>query len=273
MFEIYLTTNLINGKKYIGQHKISKSYDYYLGSGKILKQAIEKYGRENFKKESLVFCETQEEANEKEKYYIKLFDAVNDDNFYNLAEGGYEGGFTYYKEYLEKNPEEKEKIEQKRLKAVKEWQQNNSEILKQLGQQNIQKCLDWCKQHPIEMQQIYEQNKEENTTRLKKWIEENPEKALEYRQKGTAALKKWNEEHPKEMKKNLSLGPWANKMKNGKRVRCINTGEIFLSIADAERAYNLYKDAIGRCLRGQTKTAGKHPLTGERLKWEYYIEE
>lgn len=40
---IYITTNLINGKKYIGQ---KKGYnDTYLGSGKILKLAIKKYGR------------------------------------------------------------------------------------------------------------------------------------------------------------------------------------------------------------------------------------
>ena len=39
---IYLTTNLINGKQYVGSHKGFKC-DNYLGSGKILIHAIKKY--------------------------------------------------------------------------------------------------------------------------------------------------------------------------------------------------------------------------------------
>ena len=47
---IYLTTNLINGKKYIGKH-FGAICDSYLGSGTLLQRAIAKYGKENFKKE------------------------------------------------------------------------------------------------------------------------------------------------------------------------------------------------------------------------------
>ena len=46
---IYLTTNLINNKKYLGRD--SQNRKTYLGSGKLLKLAILKYGVENFKKE------------------------------------------------------------------------------------------------------------------------------------------------------------------------------------------------------------------------------
>lgn len=46
---IYKTTNIINGKFYIGQD--SKNDPNYLGSGLLLNRAIEKYGIENFKKE------------------------------------------------------------------------------------------------------------------------------------------------------------------------------------------------------------------------------
>lgn len=273
MFEIYITTNLINGKKYIGQHKIVENKkDYYLGSGKLLKEAIEKYGKENFIKETIDYCETLEEANQKEKFYIALLDAIENENFYNLAAGGIGGGFIYYNEYLQSHPEEYDKILEKRKQALKQWQLNNPETLSQLGKQNIQKCLEWCKNHPEEIQKIYEENKEENIKRLKKWMEENPEQTKANREKGYQALQKWKEEHPEEVKKNLALGPQANKLKNGKKVRCITTGEIFLSIREAEKAYNLYKDAVGRCLRGIIKTAGKHPVTGEKLYWEYYEE-
>ena len=45
---IYKTTNLVNKKIYIGQD--SKNNPEYLGSGAIVKKAIKKYGKENFKK-------------------------------------------------------------------------------------------------------------------------------------------------------------------------------------------------------------------------------
>lgn len=43
---IYLTTNTINGKKYIGM--CTRDDDWYFGSGKLIKSAIKKYGKENF---------------------------------------------------------------------------------------------------------------------------------------------------------------------------------------------------------------------------------
>lgn len=67
---IYRTTNLINGKDYIGQHL--DHGDEYWGSGTMLKKALKKYGKSNFKKEILEDnILSQEEADRKELYYIK----------------------------------------------------------------------------------------------------------------------------------------------------------------------------------------------------------
>lgn len=88
---IYITTNLINNKKYIGQHKSEVFTEDYKGSGKLLIKAIEKYGIDNFKVELLEECDSLEELNEREKYWIRYYDAVDSNMFYNLIKGG-EGG-------------------------------------------------------------------------------------------------------------------------------------------------------------------------------------
>lgn len=84
---IYKTTNLLNGKIYIGQDK--KRNVNYLGSGKLILQAIKKYGKENFKKEVLEKCSTQQQLNEKESYWITFYNATDKNIGYNILPGGY----------------------------------------------------------------------------------------------------------------------------------------------------------------------------------------
>lgn len=55
IYFVYLTTNLINGKQYIGEHTTRKENDLYLGSGVLLHNAIKKYGRDNFKRTILEY--------------------------------------------------------------------------------------------------------------------------------------------------------------------------------------------------------------------------
>lgn len=88
-YTIYKITNLINGKYYIGKHQTKNLDDGYMGSGKVLKFAIEKYGIENFKKEILHIFDTETEMNAKEKELVVVCKES-----YNLNEGG-KGGFSY----------------------------------------------------------------------------------------------------------------------------------------------------------------------------------
>lgn len=88
---IYKTTNLVNGKIYVG--KDEKNNPEYLGSGKILKLVINKNGRDKFKKEILETCSTRKELNDREKYWIKELDSIKEG--YNIAEGG-TGGKTKF---------------------------------------------------------------------------------------------------------------------------------------------------------------------------------
>lgn len=69
-YGLYKITNLANGKMYIGKHVTSNLDDGYIGSGKILKYAIKKYGVESFIKEWLGFYEDEEELNYMERVFV-----------------------------------------------------------------------------------------------------------------------------------------------------------------------------------------------------------
>ena len=92
---IYKTTNIINGKIYIGlsTSTVDESTNYY-GSGKILHRAISKYGKENFTKEILESnIESKEILNQREIYYISKYNSTDDSIGYNITYGG-TGGDT-----------------------------------------------------------------------------------------------------------------------------------------------------------------------------------
>jgi hypothetical protein len=86
---IYKITNIINGKYYIGKHKTNQVDDGYMGSGKLIVAAIRKYGIDNFTKEILHYCISEEEMNAKETELV-----VVNEQTYNLCPGGH-GGFGY----------------------------------------------------------------------------------------------------------------------------------------------------------------------------------
>lgn len=87
-YVVYQTTNLVNGKIYVGQHKTIKgSKDYYIGSGSLIRQAIKKYGHENFKCEILHEFDTREEAAEMEALIVNE-DFIARPDVYNLMVGG-----------------------------------------------------------------------------------------------------------------------------------------------------------------------------------------
>ena len=83
---IYLIKNNINQKIYIGKHSTDNLDDGYMGSGILIRKAEQKYGKENFTKEYLAFCDTEEKLNWFEKFYIKKFNAR--EVGYNLTDGG-----------------------------------------------------------------------------------------------------------------------------------------------------------------------------------------
>ena len=92
-YYLYEIKNKINGKIYVGVHKTKNMNDGYMGSGKVIQDAIKKHGIENFTK---VILEMFDNSND---MFLKETEIVTDeflarDDVYNLRRGG-SGGFDY----------------------------------------------------------------------------------------------------------------------------------------------------------------------------------
>jgi len=132
MFIIYKTTNLINGKIYVGKHTMDR--DDYLGSGNLLKRAVKKYGSENFVRETLENCgDNLELLNEREKYWIEKLNSTNLEIGYNIANGSVGG------DLISNNPNRDDIIFRMRETLI-EYYRNLSEEdklkLKKFGEDN-----------------------------------------------------------------------------------------------------------------------------------------
>jgi hypothetical protein len=87
-FYVYLTTNLITEKQYIGDHFINlKERNYYIGSGQLFLKSVRKHKKYNFFKEIIEWFETREEAFNAQEKYIKIFNTLVP-NGYNLSPKG-----------------------------------------------------------------------------------------------------------------------------------------------------------------------------------------
>ena len=172
---VYITTNLVNGKKYIGSH--NGKYDWYKGSGVYLKKALKKYGNENFKRQILWEGDIQY-MREMEEYYIDYYSAHISPLFYNISKKGIgpntfrtkEEREQYDKRYYSVNREqilEKQKIKSKewyfktdkkahyqnRAEYNKQWRLANKEKRKQWNLDNKEKLAEYNKQYYLSKKQ------------------------------------------------------------------------------------------------------------------------
>ena len=91
MPSIYLITNNINGKKYVGKTNHTLEYRFAQHCNKntnmLIHKAILKYGKENLKIEKVCDC-LEKDWKELERYYIKLFHSHYTEGGYNITFGG-----------------------------------------------------------------------------------------------------------------------------------------------------------------------------------------
>jgi group I intron endonuclease len=88
---VYKITNIINNKIYVGQTTIDlqkrwKQHFYKRKNGTKIANAINKYGRENFKIEIIETCKSLQELNKQEEYWIHKLRAA--ETGYNILKGG-----------------------------------------------------------------------------------------------------------------------------------------------------------------------------------------
>ena len=269
-------------------------------------RAIRKYGWDAFNHEVVltIECETKEELDfwlkEWEKYYIEKYDSYY--NGYNSTLGG-DGTFGYGRteerkekqskkmvgKYKDENqplygthhsdktkkkignsnkgrtPSEKQKNKMKKLMEGK----NNPRAKKVICLntldifQTIEDCKKWCGlkssgiamccrgeretsgKHPINGERLYwmyydEWNKLDDKTKIEKIKQIQPTFSKE-----------------------------GDKNPNSKKIICLETKQVFQCIKDAEEWCGV-KRSISSHITGKTKSAGKHPITGEKLHWMYY---
>lgn len=250
---IYITTNHINNKKYIGKKKYDRRNDWekYLGSGIILKNAINKYGKENFSKEIIEECETLDDLNIREKYWINYYNAIKSDEFYNIASGG-DGGDTT----IGLTEEQKKKITENRSKAAK------GKI--NLGNNNGQSKPVICLNTNEVFDTIEDAAKYANVTPA----------AISSCCKGrtqTSGGLQWEFYQQNNVYKLKEIKYKPNSV--ARKVYCYQTNEVFDSATDAGIKYNIAAEGIRECCNFSYSSYGKLE-NGIKLQWfwyDYYI--
>lgn len=225
---VYITTCLVNGKKYLGQRVYRGNWQSYIGSGIAFKKAVKKYGRENFIREIIKDCYTADELNEAEKELSIAYDVVENENFYNLVYGG--GTSAGWKP-----------SEETRRKISKSNKGNNSAW--------------YGRKHTKE-----EKEKIGKAHKGKIVSDETRQKIAE-KHRGMKATERARQNMSK-AQKGKNNGMWGRqqtekaKTARSKAVVCLETGIKYYSVREAERKTGISRTNIGHMLNGDQKTAG-----------------
>jgi hypothetical protein len=246
-FYLYKIINLLNNKIYIGKrgHK-NPHQDKYMGSGVLIKQAIKKYGLNNFKKEILHVADSEQEINELEKQIVNE-EFVSRKDTYNLRYGG-EGGF----DHINKLPKEervnfieyKRKLKNGEIKVGGDKSRFFTEESYRKIREGSKKGLQVFKnKSEEEKKRIYEKRRknsiplvgEKNPQYGKKWCVKKDDKDLLGRKPFLIPPDGW-----------ITISEWKNNRKKGTTsYSWYNNGnENFFLKKDSEERLNLKKGRI-----------------------------
>lgn len=303
---VYEITNLINGKKYIGKRSCHCSIeeDGYMGSGKNIKRAINKYGKHNFKKDILQLCETEQMAFEWEKVYIEQVKAYKNTNYYNIASGG-EGGWGNFagkteEEMILRSLRISEKVKGKlsgeknpNYGGLKETAKVKLSISARERFKNKENHPFYGKHHSDETKEkirkaltgkytgenspLYGRKLTDETKALIGLKNKGREVSDETKKKISEALtgRHYHSDEHKAMlsnrfrgKNNPMYGIKGGLHPTSKKVICLNNNKTFNSCTEAGIFANRETNNIVACCQGRTLFCGE--LKNEFLVWMYY---
>lgn len=137
-YTVYKITNNKSNKIYIGMHETYDLDDGYMGSGRYIKSAIRKYGKENFTKEILKVFDTREEMIQYEKDIIEGLNSHS----YNLKPGGVGGWFVYKDGAMQPLSQLPETIRKRKLTQKEANEKRCITSKERYGASNISQCND-----------------------------------------------------------------------------------------------------------------------------------
>jgi hypothetical protein len=133
---IYKTTYKNSGKYYVGMHSTDNLNDGYIGSGKIIRYAIKRYGKDNFIFEIIEFLSDRKSLIKREIEIVNK-ELLSDTNCVNIVEGG-SGGIKWQTDeqraYITKKASEYQKEKWK----DKEYREKITEVLRENTKKNHQ---------------------------------------------------------------------------------------------------------------------------------------
>ena len=124
---VYKTTNLSNGRFYVGVHGTEdpEVFDGYFGTGSIITEAIKKYGKHKFIRETLIDCfGDEEEAYSIEEILVKT--NKEDPRSYNVMKGG-RGCFNHNRKSSEEIAQYLSSIRKSNATGLKKYNDGNFE--------------------------------------------------------------------------------------------------------------------------------------------------
>ena len=254
---VYIITNNVNGRKYIGTHSTKNIDDNYMGCGKALNLAKKKYGIENFSKEIKSIFETEKEAFDKESELIEKYNAVDSMEFYNMASGGLGG---YESTRAGKTELEKWEINNRMRNSLKGKMAGEKNPM--YGKRGIN--------NPKYGIPLTDEQKENIRKALKgkPFTEEHKENIRKSR-----IGMKLSESH----KANIGLAlkgrcisdkcKKASREANIKNIVLLNDLSVYESITDAMNTYKIARQSIGKVCMGERNYAGI--INNEKAIWMY----
>lgn len=122
-YTVYQITNLVNNKIYVGVHQTTDTNDEYFSSSRAVKQAVKKYGKENFRKDILFVYDNPEEMFLKEKEIVNE-EFVQRKDTYNITCGGI-GSWHHWNDGSERHKESARKGAKKAGQNLQDYLRKN----------------------------------------------------------------------------------------------------------------------------------------------------